>query len=314
MSPRQALRRLADGLAGTALDRAIRRAATGRRRDFLFCWNRGMGDVALCLVPIFMRIRQEVPGARITIVTRPELTEPFAMTDADAIVAVPGLARGVPIAIGQLRALPGIDVERYSAVFEDPDVNRWLRGRRTEFRPALKWNSAWDTLAERIPPSTPDRFYIGAHVSAETRQYYSYAKDWETESWRELMARLDDVPGARWLLFGQTPEPRYERPNVIDLRGDTGFLEMASIIRNRVRLLIAPDSGVLATAYYLDARFPLDVVSLWSDPRQGILLQGCPSPNPLLRHVPLVGRDEQARNIPVDEVLAEARAALDRAI
>lgn len=97
---------------------------------------------------------------------------------------------------------------------------------------------------------------------------------------------------------------------MIDLRGRTGYLEMASVIRNRCRLLVAPDSGVLATAYYLAARFPLDVVSLWSDPRQGILLQGCPSPNPLLRHMPLVGRDEQARNIPVDDVLAELRAGI----
>ena len=42
--------------------------------------------------------------------------------------------------------------------------------------------------------------------------------------------------------------------------------------------------------------------------------KGVPDPdaNPLLRHVPLVGRDEQARNIPVDDVLAEVRAALLR--
>ena len=314
MSPRQALRRLADGLAGTALDRAIRRASARPRRDFLFCWNRGLGDVALCLVPIFMRIRRDVPGARITVVTRPELAEPFAMTSANAIVTIPGLARGTKVTRAQLQAMPGLDFEQHAVVFEDPDVNRWLNGRRTEFPPTLQWNPAWDALADRVPPNAPGRLYIGAHVSAETRQYYNYPKDWEPNSWRELMARLDDVPGVHWLLFGQTTEPHYERPNVIDLRGGTGYLEMASIIRNRARLLIAPDSGVLATAYYLDSRFPLDVISLWSDPRQGVLLQGCPSPNPLLRHVPLVGRDEQARNIAVDDVLAEVRAALAREI
>jgi hypothetical protein len=100
---------------------------------------------------------------------------------------------------------------------------------------------------------------------------------------------------------------------VVDLRGRTAYLEMASLIKNRCRALIVPDSGVLATAYYLDARFPLDIVSLWSDPRQGVLLQGSPSPNPLLRHVALVGRDEQARHIAVDTVAAELRTALERA-
>jgi hypothetical protein len=313
VSPRQALRRIADFLAGTALDRAVRRAIAGRRRDFLFFWNRGLGDIALGLVPVFARIRRDVPRARIIVVTRPELAQPFAMTDADSIVTIPGLARGARITRDELRKVPGVDLERGAIVFEDPDVNRWLRGRRSEFPPALRWNPAWDALADRIAPAAAGEIYIGAHVSAETRQFYGYAKDWEPSAWRELMARLDDVPAVRWILFGQSAEPRYVRPNVIDLRGHTGYFEMASIIKNRCRVLVAPDSGVLATAFYLDARFPLDIVSLWSDPRQGILLQGCPSPNTLLRHVPLVGRAEQARNIPVDAVLAEVRAALAHA-
>ncbi len=310
MSPRQAFRRLADRLGGTALDRAVRHAARGPRRDFLFCWNRGLGDVALCLVPIFARVRRDVRGARITVVTRPELDEPFRMTDVDHVVTIPGLARDTKLSLAALRAQAGLEPERFGAVFTDPDVNRWLHGRRTEFPPALSWDPAWDALADRLVPAAPDRIRIGAHVSAETGAYYGYAKDWEPASWRALFARAADLPHVEWLVFGQAPEPRYNDPHVRDLRGRTGYLEMASIIRNRCRLLVAPDSGVLATAYYMAARFPLDIISLWSDPRQGILLQGCPSPNPLLRHVPLVGRDEQARNIPVDDVVAELRAAL----
>ena len=235
------------------------------------------------------------------------------LTEADAIVTVPGLARGARmIATKPCAGCPALDLERFAAVFDDPDVNRWLEGRRGEFPPALRWDAAWDALAARVPPASPGEICVGAHVSAETRQFYSYAKDWEPDAWRELMARVGDAPGVRWLLFGQSAQPSYARANVVDLRGATGYLEMASIIRNRCRVLIAPDSGVLATAFYLRARFPLDVISLWSDPRQGILLQGCPSPNPLLRHFPIVGRDEQARNIPVDEVLAVLRAVLLR--
>ena len=45
------------------------------------------------------------------------------------------------------------------------------------------------------------------------------------------------------------------------------------------------------------ATFRSTIVSLWSDPRQGILKQGCASPNPRLRHVPLRGRDEDVRNL-----------------
>jgi hypothetical protein len=312
MSPRQAFRRIADRLAGTALDRAVRRAASGNRRDFLICWNRGLGDVALCLVPIVARVRRDVPGASVVVVTRPELDEPFRMTDANRVVTIPGLARDTKLAASDLRS-QGLDPDAFAVVFTDPDVNRWLHGRRTEFPPSLRWDRAWDALADRHIASSPARIRIGAHVSAETRAYYGYDKDWAPASWRALFGRAAAWPRVDWVLFGQAPEPRFDLPNVIDLRGRTGYLEMASIIRHRCRMLVAPDSGVLATAYYLDQRFPLDIVSLWSDPRQGVLLQGCPSPNPLLRHIPLVGRDEQARNIPVDDVAAELRAALEAA-
>jgi hypothetical protein len=159
-------------------------------------------------------------------------------------------------------------------------------------------------------PDPAGRTFVAAHVASETRAHYGYDKDWPAAAWRELFARRRELPGVTWLLLGHAPEPSCDGPDVIDLRGRTGFLEMASVIRNRCRALVAPDSGVLTTAFYLAARFPLDVVSLWSDPRQGVLLQGCPSPNPLLRHVPLVGRGELARNIAVDDVVAELRVAL----
>jgi len=250
-----------------------------------------------------------VPGARIVVVTRPELDEPFRMTDADRVVTIRGLARDTKLTLDSLRRA-GIEPERFAVVLTDPDVNRWLHGRRSEFPPALRWDPAWDALAGRHVPAAPGRIRVGAHVSAETRAYYGYDKDWAPASWRALFARTGELPRVEWILFGQAPEPKYDGPNLIDLRGQTGYLEMASILRHRCRMLVAPDSGVLATAYYLGGRFPLDVISLWSDPRQGVLLQGCPSPNPLLRHIPLVGRDEQARNIAVDDVVAELRTAI----
>jgi len=68
----------------------------------------------------------------------------------------------------------------------------------------------------------------------------------------------------------------------------------------------------LTAAFYLAEDFPLDVVSLWSDPRQGVLKQGCPSPNPRLRHEALQGRNEDVRNLPVDDVERAIADALGR--
>ena len=67
---------------------------------------------------------------------------------------------------------------------------------------------------------------------------------------------------------------------------------------------------MLTAVYYLDDAFPVDVISLWSDPRQGILKQGCASPNPMLRHVAIEGAREDVRNITVDAVASALEAAL----
>jgi hypothetical protein len=314
MSPKAFFRRISDRLLGTALDRAVRRIARHPRGGLLICWNRGLGDIALCLVPIFARIRRDAPGARIAVVTRSELADPFSMTDADDVRVIASLARDDPISAARIRADTGLEPRDFAVLFTYPDPNRWLRGRRTEFPPVLAWNAAWDECAEHLVPAAPGVTTIGAHVGSETARYYGYDKDWPAAAWRELFARFAGRTDVRWLLLGAKAEPTYTHDNVVDLRGRTTFRELVSIVRNRCRILIAPDSGVLATAYFLDTRFPLDVVSLWSDPRQGILLQGCPSPNPLLRHVPLVGRDELAANIAVDDVEREVRAALQRVV
>ena len=311
-SPRQMIRRFSDRLVGTAFERGVSRAAGDPRDGFLFFWNRGLGDVTLALVPLFARIRQRVPGARITVVTRAELEEPFRLTDVDEVRVIAGLPRDARISLQDLRSACGLDPERFATIFLDPDPTRWLHGVRGRIPPSLRWNPAWDALADRALPETRGRRLFGAHVSSETAGYYSYVKDWPVGHWRELFARLAAPDGVHWVLFGHRPEPAFEMPHVSDLRGRTGFLEMMAIVKNRCRALVGPDSGILNTVYYLDAPFPIDLVSLWSDPRHGILQQRCPSPNRELRHAPIVGRDEDVRNITVDEVEAAVRQALQR--
>jgi len=304
------IRRASDRLIGSEFERAIARCAADPRDGFLFFWNRGLGDVALALVPLFTRIRRRIPGARITVLTRAELEEPFRLTDADDIRVIANLRRDATISRQDVRSACGRDPDSFGAVFLDPDPTRWLHGERSRFPPSLRWDPKWDALADRIAPQAPGRSLVAAHVSSETASYYSYVKDWPVDRWRELLGRLAGNDGMRWVLFGHRREPAFEFPHVCDLRGRTGFLELMAIAKNRCRVLVGPDSGILNTVYYLNARFPLDVVSLWSDPRQGMLAQGCPSPNPQLRHVHIVGRDEDVRNIPVDEVERALRQML----
>ncbi|NRA89707.1 MAG: hypothetical protein HRU43_00980, partial [Simkaniaceae bacterium] len=55
-------------------------------------------------------------------------------------------------------------------------------------------------------------------------------------------------------------------------------------------------------SYYVDASYPIRVVSLWADPKQGVLRQKVDSPNPEFAHIPLVGKNQNVANISTDEV------------
>ncbi|MEO8507520.1 MAG: hypothetical protein ABI593_07810 [Betaproteobacteria bacterium] len=304
-------RALVDRVRGTPFDRALRAARRVGRREFVFGWNRGLGDIALGLVPLFARIRAELPGSRITLFTRADLAAPFQLTEVDVLHVVPALERGAPLDPAAAAASMAVPLPADAVVFADPDPTRWLDGRRREFAPRLRWNAEWNAKAEDLVPGF-DGITIGAHVNSETARYYGYVKDWPETAWRQLFARFPDTRSVRWLLFGNAAPAQFTQPNIVDLRGRTDFLALLAVLRTRCRILVAPDSGVLTAAYYLDQAFPLEVISLWSDPRQGVLKQDCPSPNPELRHLALAGRDEDVRNLSVDEVGVAVAAALAR--
>lgn len=311
MSVARALRGIGDRIAGDPYERALAGAARARKRRVVYFWNRGLGDIALGLVPMFARAAERLPGAAIEVVTRADLEEPFRLTAATRIHVVPGLERaervGAGIACARLPADPRAD----ALAIDAPDPTRWLAaaGRRAT-PPRFHWESRYDALAEPLVDRSDPRPWIAVHASTETAQHYRYVKDWPTASWRELFREAARRHDLRFVLLGHAAVPRYDEPNVIDLRGRTGFLEMLALIRARCAALVAPDGGVLNAAYFLDADFPLTVVSLWSDPRQGLLKARAPSPNPRLVHAPLLGAGEDVRAIPVADVLAAIEVAL----
>ncbi len=305
-------RAVSDRVRGTPFEREVAVAQRAGRHDFVFGWNRGLGDIALGLVPLFARIRASDPRARIVVFTRADLADAFRLTDADEVHVVATATRGPAIDVAAAAASAGVALPAAATVFADPDPTRWLDGRRQVFPPALRWDPAWNARADRLAPALPGAIDIGAHVSSETAQHYGYVKDWPAAAWRELIARFPAARGVRWLLLGNEAAPPFAQDNVVDLRGRTAFLDLLALVRARCRVLVAPDSGVLTAAYYLAQDFPLEIVSLWSDPRQGILKQGCASPNPSLAHVPLVGRGDDVRNLACDDVARAVAAALDR--
>ena len=310
MSLKRTIGRLRDRLVGNEFERAMRRAGNRDSPRVLLYWNRGLGDIALGLCALIERIRAHFPKARFIVITRSDLEPAFAMTIVDQVLTWPGLARGNSAGFEQSCGALGIAPSDFDIVLQRPNPTAWLAESLGRFVPRLRWIQEWNALAARFDAIRSDRPVIVAHVSSETGQFYGYVKDWPSERWRELFSRVGDRHPVQWILVGHSQPDPFDRPDILDLRGRTSLPEVLSILRNRAQVLVAVDSGILSTVYYLDEQYPLEVVSLWSDPRQGILKQAVASPNTLLRHCALVGDDEDVRRLAVDRVAVAVEAAL----
>ncbi len=311
--------KLSEKIFGNEWERLLDKAQRKGAQRFLLFWNRGLGDIALGLCQVIAEIHERRPQAEISVVTRPELAESFQLLPVRHVLVDPALTRGAVNGAAQAFKRLRLPLAHYDVVLARINPTKWF-AQRPRLQPRLNWPVELDALSQRFDAyfeNVPAHaILIGAHVQSETGAFYGYSKDWPIESWQALLAQVSGsaAPGSamRFILFGHQSNLEFDPSICIDLRGKTTFLEMMALLKNRCDVLIAPDSGVLTMSYYLDATFPIDVISLWADPRQGILKQGVASPNSELRHHPLYGQDEQVAHITVDEVLNLLRTLLQQ--
>lgn len=273
--------------APNRFDQLLKKAAAQGCKKILIPWNRGLGDIPLGLYAMITRIREFIPDAEITFMTRQDLADGFSLLENIHTIVMPQWKRHTPY------TLPS-DLSSYDYVLENPNPTQWVSWQLGQLIPELKWNSSWDDLYKKF--QLPE-YCLGVHVNSETN--YGYQKNWPPEKFDELFNSLSSPI----LLFGLYKTHLFHQPHVIDLRGEMTLPEMLSIIKNRCDTLLTPDSGVLSLIYYLNTPFPLRIISLWADPHQGILKQNVSSPNPLLTHIPIISPDRQtAAPIPVSEI------------
>ncbi len=280
-------------------DRLLKRSVKQDRKRFLICWNRGLGDIPLGLYALCTRIRMFIPDAQITFVTRADLAPGFALLKDVTVLEDPTWQRGKPFDLDATLQRHQTDRRAFDVVLDWPDPTRWLAWQIGKLTPKLSWNPAWNALCQKFN-LTAGKEYIGVQVQTETN--YNYEKNWPLSYWQELFKRIEEETEIGILLFGFGREPHFENRAVVDLRGQTDLIEMLSLIKNRCNYLLVPDSGVLSMTYYIDETFPIEVVSLWADPRQGVLKQQVASPNPELVHRPLIAKDKNLSTVPVDLV------------
>ncbi len=282
------LKKLWKKIAPNPLDRQLKKAARNRCKTVLIPWNRGLGDIALGLYAIVKRVREYLPEAQVTFLTRSDLKDGFQLLKGVNVIIAPEWSRG------NKATLP-LDLPSFDLTIPNADPSYWVAWQRGTLIPKMEWNPEWDALCNRfnLPP-----YCVAAHVHAETNYYFE--RNWPFPKWQELFDSLDGPI----VLLGLKKEPVFEHPYLIDLRGDTSLFEILSILKNKCRCLIAPDSGILGMTYFLNTPFPLKIVSLWADPNHGILKQNVPSPNPLLIHVPIISPNRKdAALISVQRVL-----------
>jgi UDP-N-acetylglucosamine/UDP-N-acetylgalactosamine diphosphorylase len=281
-------------------DALLRKAKSKGLSRFLICWNRGLGDIPLGLYALTYRIRHYVPNAQITFITRSDLKDGFKLLEAVSVIADPTWKRGLPFDLDQTLLNAALSRADFDVILEHPDPTGWLKWQIAKLVPKLQWDSQWDSLCDRFCLD-PQKNYIGVHVQTETS--YAYEKNWPIDYWKAFFQKAHSEHGIDILLFGFSPQPSFEGTGIIDLRGKTSLFEMLSIIKNHCRYLLVPDSGVLSITYYINATFAIDIVSLWADPKQGVLKQNVASPNLLLRHCPLMAKNKDLRNVSVASAL-----------
>lgn len=283
------------------LDRLLDVQKKKGARKILIVWNRGMGDVPLGLYGLNQRIRQSIPDAQITYLTRVDLKEGFDLLEGIDVLSHPEWKRYQPVDIDHALTHFGLNRGDFDWVLEKPDPTSWLLKQRGVLIPRLQWDPQWNESADKFVIGD-DKPCLGVHIQTETF-YTSFDRNWPLSHWTALFQAVVQQ-GYRVLLFGFRPDPIIEMADVIDLRGKTTLREMLALIRRHCTRLVLPDSGPLAMNYYLDVSYPIRIVSLWADPRHGVLKQAAPSPNPQLEHIPLLSpklRDLSA--LPVEWVL-----------
>src|SRR5947209_7239916 len=88
-------RRIWRKYAPNPLDKILRKAGSRGQKKFLITWNRGLGDIALGLFALVYRIREYIPDAQITFLTRTDLYEGFSLLQDVKVFACPTWKRGV---------------------------------------------------------------------------------------------------------------------------------------------------------------------------------------------------------------------------
>ncbi len=261
----------------------------------LIAWNRGLGDIPLGLYSIIKVIKQTNPSSQITFVTRKNLKEGFDLLKEDIKVLIDNRwERHKEINIKNTLYHHNLKPSNFDIIFKKPNPTYWSAWQLKTLTPKLYLPKN----IENTKHLKGNYIYIGVQPLVESQ--HSYWRDWPLQYWSKLFKKLEEYDNIKIVLLGYTKNILFFNKNIIDLRGQTSLTSLLAIIK-KCKILVLPDSGILSILYYITNPIPINVISLWADPNQGILKQGVKSPNNLLNHFPII-----SKNVPnITEIKAE---------
>ena len=281
-------------------DAMIRKTAKKKGKKILLVWNRGLGDIALGLYAMVLRIQEIIADAEITFLTRKDLQDGFLLLENVQTIIDEQMQRGKEFCVFSALKRLNIDPKSFDLIVEKPSPSDWVTWQRGKIVPKLKFFPSILSLCEKF--NLPEGcVYIAVQPVIETT--YGTWRNWPLSSWMDLLDRLEKFPQVKVVLVGSQKLGDFTQKNIIDLRGETTLFELLSLIVQKFDKMILQDSGILSMAYYLDHQFPLDVISLWADPNHGILKQNVASPNFALNHFPCISPCKDLSALSVDTIM-----------
>jgi len=283
------------------LDALLKKAIKNNHKKILIAWNRAVGDLPLGLFAICHKIKKELPDSSITFLSREDLKEGFLLLNlGDFIVAPKWKRREEHNVLKTLQEL-NIPKENFDVIIDAPDISYSIKWQIGKLIPKLVWKEEYDHLWKKFNLNEENEYIA---IQPQIESGYSFFRNWPLENFYTLFALLGKIPRLKIILVGVDNTIAFSGENIIDLRGKTTLLEVLSLIKNKCKTVLLPDSGLLTLTYYLDAQFPLNVVSLWANPKVGILGQKVRSPNPQLKHYPLISKKKNLASVEIENVLS----------
>ncbi len=282
------------------LDRMLKKAKRKNANNILLAWNRGVGDIALGLYAIVQRIKEFIPNADVTFLIRKDLQEGFELFNRVKVLIAPDWKRAKLYNVYDTLNSISVSPNNFDLIIPWPDPTYWVKWQRGKIIPKLKWKKTFENRYQNDFSIPKDKLIVGIQPDVETN--YGLWRNWPKNHWEELFSKLEKN-NIFVMLFGMDDKVKFLQENIIDLRGKTKLIQLIDLIKKYCFSLVLPDSGILSMIYYLDVTFPINVLSLWADPNNGILKQNVSSPNLLLKHYAFIGENKNLSTVTVDDVV-----------